>query len=61
MIAENSITTHTSHIAAFRELTLEETELVSGGNPVGAAVGALTGAAGYLGTASTSGDDDEHT
>lgn len=56
MIAENSIATNTSNAAAFRELTFEETERVSGGNPVGAAVGAVTGAAGYLGTSSTTGD-----
>lgn len=56
MITENSIATHASHDNVFRELTLEETEQVSGGNPIGAAVGAVTGAAGYLGTSSTTGD-----
>jgi|GEM_PF-2256376 len=39
-----------------RELSMEETEMVSGGNPVGAAVGAATGAATYLGNASTTGE-----
>jgi len=56
MIAENLIATHPAQSTVFRELTLEESELVSGGNPVGAVVGAVTGAAGYLGTSSTTGD-----
>lgn len=39
-----------------RQLTIEETQKVSGGvGPAGAVVGALTGAAGYLGAAVTSG------
>lgn len=56
MIAENSIASHPDQSAVFRELTFEETEKVSGGNPVGAAVGAAAGAAGYLGNAATTGD-----
>ncbi len=56
------MTAHNANISAinrpytFRELTPEETEQVTGGNPVGAVVGAVTGAAGYLGTASTTGE-----
>jgi hypothetical protein len=39
-----------------RELTIEESQLVYGGNPAGAALGAAVGAASYLGNASTTGD-----
>jgi hypothetical protein len=41
---------------SIRELTLDEMDQVNGGNPIGAAIGAATGAAGYLGTASTTGE-----
>lgn len=40
-----------------RELNIEEVEEVSGGfGPAGAAFGGVTGAAGYLGNAATSGN-----
>ena len=41
-----------------RELTVRETQRVSGGATIiiNGGIGALTGAAGYLGTASTSGE-----
>jgi hypothetical protein len=40
----------------FRELSFDEMELVTGGNPAGAAVGAAAGGLGYLGGAATSGE-----
>jgi hypothetical protein len=42
--------------SAIRELTLLEAEQVTGGNPAGAAVGAIAGGAGYLGGAVISGE-----
>ena len=56
MRAINSGSMESDFSSAIRELTLEEMEMVSGGNPIGIAVGAATGAAGYLGTASTTGE-----
>jgi hypothetical protein len=39
-----------------RELTAEELELVHGGNPAGALVGAASGGLGYIGSSAVSGD-----
>lgn len=38
-----------------RELTLEELDEISGGNPIGAAVGAASGALGYISSSTVSG------
>ena len=48
--------TDTLENIGLRELSLDEAELVTGGNPAGAVVGAAAGGLGYLGGAAVSGE-----